>query len=73
MRSAKYSNYPLLRRTYANLEELAQVINRNRITVFRKLAYDEFTKRDKELIAQDLRKRGEEGNTQELIIKYFGG
>lgn len=73
MRAVKHNSFPLLRCVYSNLDELAEVINRNRITVFRKLAYNEFTQRDKELIAKDLIDRGIEEDVKDTIQKYFGG
>jgi len=68
-----HNTYPLVRRAYDTLEELADVIGRNRVTAFRKLAYCEFTQRDKEKVAHDLINRGLETDVKETIEKYFGG
>lgn len=73
MRAVKHNSFPLLRCVYSNLDELAEVINRNRITVFRKLAYNEFTQRDKELIAKDLIRRGKAEDKEQAIQTFFGG
>ena len=73
MRAVKHNSFPLLRCVYSNLDELAEVINRNRITVFRKLAYNEFTQRDKELIAKDLIQRGKAEDKEQAIQTFFGG
>lgn len=73
MKPGVHDTYPLIRRAYDTLEELAEVINRNRITVFRRLSDKTFTQREKELIAKDLISRGIETNISETIEKYFGG
>lgn len=73
LRAGTHDTFPLLRRTYESADEIGKIINRNRITVFRKLAYNEFTQRDKELIAKDLIDRGIEEDVKDIIQKYFGG
>ena len=73
MRAVKHYSFPLLRCVYSNLDELAEVINRSRVTVFRKLAYDEFTDKDKDLIAKDLIRRGKAEDKDQAIQTFFGG
>lgn len=72
MREGIYQTYPLLRRQYDSLDDLGAVINRSRLTIFRRLN-GEFTQREKELIAKDLINRGVENDIKETIKKYFGG
>lgn len=72
MREGIYQTYPLLRRQYDSLDDLGAVINRSRLTIFRRLN-GEFTQREKELIAKDLISRGVENDIKETIKKYFGG
>ena len=73
MRAGTYDTFPLLRRSYASADALGKIINRSRVTVIRKLAYNEFTQKEKELIAKDLIDRGLEEDVKDIIQKYFGG
>lgn len=71
MRPRIYDTLPLIRQVYDTLDEIAEVINRSRVTVFRKLSNDSFTQREKELIVKDLIAREIETDVKEAIEKYF--
>lgn len=72
MRARTHNTLPLLRQSYDRIDDLADIINRTRVTVFHKLANETFTQREKELIARDLINRGIETEIKETIKKYFG-
>lgn len=73
MKVQAHNTFPELRRRYDSLDDLGRVINRTRVTVFRKLLNESFTQREKELISNDLISRGIETGVKETIEKYFGG
>lgn len=73
MKTQSHNTLPELRRAYDSLDDLGRVINRTRVTVFRKLLNESFTQREKELISNDLISRGIETGVKETIEKYFGG
>ena len=72
MNARKYTSLPLVRQHYTNLDELGFIINKSRLTVFRKLKNNSFTQREKEMIADDLIKRQVSSGTKETIEEFFG-
>lgn len=67
MKQGKCSTFPVLRRAYGSLDELAAVICKNRVTACRKLQNGNFTNKEKEAIAEDLVKRGAATNRNQAI------
>lgn len=72
MKVKKYDSLPLVRQYYETLDDLGRIINRSRVTVFRKLEKESFTQREKELIADDLIRRNLSSGVKETIELLFG-
>lgn len=75
MRQAEFNNFALLRRHYTNITELGNVINKCRCSTFQRLKGErQFSGREKELIIDDLIRKGlEVEKSPETYQKYFGG
>lgn len=73
MRQTDRTTFPLLRRTYGSAAELGGIINRGRDAIFKRLKGDvPFTAREKELILNDLIRKGlETEKNPETYKKYF--
>lgn len=74
MRQTNNTSFPLLRRSYGSAAELGGIINRGRDAIFKRLKGDvPFTAREKELILNDLIRKGlESEKNPETYKKYFG-
>ena len=73
MRQAEFNNFALLRQTYRSIVELGVVINKGRCATFQRLKGErQFSGREKELIIDDLIRRGLEAEkSPETYKKYF--
>ena len=73
MRQAEFNNFALLRQTYGSIAELGTVINKRRCATFQRLKGErQFSGREKELIIDDLIRRGLEAEkSPETYKKYF--
>lgn len=73
MRQAEFNNFALLRQIYGSIAELGTVINKRRCATFQRLKGERpFSGREKELIIDDLIRRGLEAEkSPETYKKYF--
>lgn len=72
MKSGTNNYYPNLRRAYANLDEIGQIINRNRRTVWATLnGKRDFSANEMFLIMDDLVKKGLIENKQPDNYKLY--
>ena len=73
MRQAEFNNFALLRQIYGSIAELGTVINKRRCATFQRLKGErQFSGREKELIIDDLIRRGLEAEkSPETYKKYF--